>query len=406
MNRQRLVLLLLLVLVAGLLEGCVSTGPKTIPGARHDYNEAVTRSFKEQLLLNLVRLRYGDTPLFLEVSSVVAQYDFAYGAAAALSPVEDQAGGLGVEGSYGVTESPVVTYVPLEGESFVKRLLTPASPGTLLRLSQSGWSIERILLCCVHSVGPLRNAPSAAGPTPSKAPEYRDFHALAAALRELQQWGLLEAELERKRLSPSEKAPSEKAPSEKATGEEKAEELVLRLALRPDWPRCKTIDDCPARDAVLSEDRVRKARAEVAELLNLPRDWQAILLLDEKSNLQHEDGVHEVPVASRSLLATLFYLAQAVEIPEGHRETGWAVRTFDEDGELFDWSELTGKLLRIGTSPERPENAYAAVRYQGEWFYIDRAWTTSKSTFILLTYLFSLQDTGESGQGPLLTIGG
>ena len=56
------------------LAGCSQMGPSTIANARFDYNEAIVRSFDNQMLLNLVRLRYQDSILFLDLTSVVASY--------------------------------------------------------------------------------------------------------------------------------------------------------------------------------------------------------------------------------------------------------------------------------------------------------------------------------------------
>ena len=47
---------------------------------------------------------------------------------------------------------------------------------------------------------------------------------------------------------------------------------------------------------------------------------------------------------------------------------------------------------------------FAKVRYRGSWFYIDDADLESKSTFSLLTYLFSIQASGSAAGGPLLTV--
>src|SRR5262249_30616635 len=54
--------------------GC-SIGPQTLPTDRIRYNEAVKTSTEEQLLLNIVRLRYTDTPSSLGVSSLAEQYE-------------------------------------------------------------------------------------------------------------------------------------------------------------------------------------------------------------------------------------------------------------------------------------------------------------------------------------------
>lgn len=67
-----------LAVAACLLAGCNAIGPKTVRGARLNYNEAIAQSWNQQLLLNLVRLKYRDTPFFLEINSVSTQYSMSY----------------------------------------------------------------------------------------------------------------------------------------------------------------------------------------------------------------------------------------------------------------------------------------------------------------------------------------
>ena len=59
--------------------GCRSVGPATVTRDRQDYVTAVGDSRNEQLLLNIVKLRYGEAPTFLDVVSVVSGYSLETG---------------------------------------------------------------------------------------------------------------------------------------------------------------------------------------------------------------------------------------------------------------------------------------------------------------------------------------
>jgi hypothetical protein len=61
--------LLLLALSAVIVSGCVGIGPKTVTKDRFDYSGAIADSWKTQMLLNIVKVRYGDAPVFLDVTS-------------------------------------------------------------------------------------------------------------------------------------------------------------------------------------------------------------------------------------------------------------------------------------------------------------------------------------------------
>ncbi|AMV32435.1 hypothetical protein VN12_09945 [Pirellula sp. SH-Sr6A] len=77
--------ILIAIAAFGLLAsmGCRSSyGPRSIVADRLPYNQAIATSWKEQTLLNIVKLRYMDTPFFIDVSQVTGGYTFQSGATA------------------------------------------------------------------------------------------------------------------------------------------------------------------------------------------------------------------------------------------------------------------------------------------------------------------------------------
>ena len=180
--------------------GCGKLGPKAIRIDRNNYNSAIQRSSDEQLLLNLVRLKYRDNPSFLEVSSVATQFTVSADAKA-IAEFPANTGinifGLGAGAAY--AERPTITYTPLQGDKFIHRVLSPISLENVSLLYHSGWSIERLVRLCLQRIEHLKNAPGASGPTPKYAPDYEGFARAAQLLRFLQVRDALELYYEAKK---------------------------------------------------------------------------------------------------------------------------------------------------------------------------------------------------------------
>ena len=142
-NRYKLTIFrLVLVLVLLIPAGC--TGPMAIRRTHQHYNEAIQKTGKEQLLLNLVRLRYLDVPTILAAESLTTQFSFDRGAGVDGSVIEGSLpNGLDLGISTSAGETPTVSYRPLRGSEYIKELVTPMKPEDLIRFIESGWSIER-----------------------------------------------------------------------------------------------------------------------------------------------------------------------------------------------------------------------------------------------------------------------
>ena len=69
---SRQLLLAFRLLGAAAFTGCTHLGPKTVAVDRFDYSTAIADSWKQQTLLNIVKLRYMDLPVFVDVASIVS----------------------------------------------------------------------------------------------------------------------------------------------------------------------------------------------------------------------------------------------------------------------------------------------------------------------------------------------
>lgn len=394
------------LLLAMSLTACHTAGPRAVRQGRVGYSEAMARGYNELMLLNLVRLRYRDTPHFLEISQLATEHLLGGSAAAGVVVGNGDADvdlGLGVI----YEERPKVVYAPLTGEKFVERLLTPIQLDTLYLLMRSGWSIERVLRLTVRQIGDdLLNAPSADGPTPSYTPQYEDFVAVTRSLRDLQTRRLLSLDV--RPAAP----PAQSAAAADGDGEPELEYL-LRF-----------------RDAAgLPEPLRRRVRG----------DWPASggveLRLDSRGVVGAGGGAG-MALHARSLMGVIYFLSQAVEVPAEHADgprplvtrtavpaeaaaapEGWPRVTQGCPPEPWDprlgldWSHtVLGNLFAVRQSAGRPDpgTTFVAVHYRGHWFYIPDCDLQSKSTFQLLTQLFELQsgDPKERATNVILSLGG
>src|SRR4051812_40077961 len=135
--------LVLVVAVAGLGPGC-AFGPRALEKTHGRYQESVRQVDEEQLLRNLVHLRYGESMMSLNVSSIATQYELAGGAEIrpffaapnpnSLNVFRTFARALPAADVSGANR-PTITLVPANDGEAARRFLTPISPDTLAFLT-------------------------------------------------------------------------------------------------------------------------------------------------------------------------------------------------------------------------------------------------------------------------------
>lgn len=152
--------IILVFVILSNLTGCTNIGPKTVPRDRFDYNTAIADSWKEQILLNIVKLRYADMPLFVEVASIVSGYTLEGsinlgGTVSSENTAQGDFLSLGTAGKY--TDRPTITYAPITGEKFNESFMTPIPPKAIFFLIASGWPTEMVFPIVVDAINGLRS---------------------------------------------------------------------------------------------------------------------------------------------------------------------------------------------------------------------------------------------------------
>ncbi len=335
--------------------GCASIGPRTVARDRFDYITAISDSWKAQMLLNLVKLRYADAPVFLDVASVITQtgYQGTFGITGSWwqNPFFSTAG-VSAAGTYG--EKPTVTYTPLSGERFARSLLTPIPPAAVLSFLQAGYPVDVVLRLAVNSVNGIHGR-SGYGPRAREADP--EFFPLVEKLRNIQQSGQIGLRV-------------------KKTGDQTTSLIVLGKKPNP---------------AIAAD------REEVRKLLGLDAQTDEFSVV--YGSVAAND--HEIALLTRSVLEILTDLSSYIDVPAANVEQK---RTFPSPApELMNGAPVP-PLIRILSSPQKPDDAFAAVPYRQEWYWIDDKDFPSKRLFSFIMFLFTLTDTGDKQGAPIITV--
>ena len=343
------------------------------------YSSAISDARQEQLLMNIVRLRYNDPVTFVDAERITTtentQINGMLASALAL-------GGQNLDevlnGNVGTNMSsqPSIAYSALRGSDYAQQILQPLPPATIFLMSQSGWSVERLMLCCVSRIGDLENARAAAGPTPPVMPDNTRFRELAALMRSLQERGQLMVQVV--------------DPDTSETDGDGKPRVILK------WDRTSELGQQLA-------DFFR--RYWVSDVSVIPGD-RYITEISTRGN-----ALGDYAARGRSLLGVLSALSQSVHVPEAHRDIARAsqpVLEYSDDPcrAPGGWHDVNGGLFAVQSAAARPTTAAIAVEYRDYWFYVDDRCHDAKETLNLLDHLYALQAGISSDATTLLLLGG
>src|SRR5713101_3297961 len=183
------------IVVSVLIAGCSTFGPSALQESRLRYNEVVKTTTEEQLLLNIVRLRYTDTPSSLAVSAIAAQFETAktfqltpFFVASGAELAKSYAAVLPQLGIAGA-DRPTFSLTPLDDQEFTRKFFTPLPLDGLIYLAKTTWPIATVFRLYLENLNWVPNAETASGPTPKSAPTFEEFRRGVVALQTLQDRG-------------------------------------------------------------------------------------------------------------------------------------------------------------------------------------------------------------------------
>ena len=334
--------------------GCGHTGPAAIQNGRLAYNEAILATDNQQMLLAVVKERYAERAELMAVASVTANIRVRADAGIEIGVGDsDNYDGNLVPFSAGATyeENPTISYVPVNGAQYLRKLLSPMTIEALVLLTGSARDPSSIYTMFIAKVNTIKNQDYSFN---RRDPRFERFVELAS-------------ELERHR------------DMHFAIDHEHDDRFVI------------VIDRSNERSAALAK--------EFLELLGIASnhtgDGALTIPLVMAPDARAFGGIG---IMTRSVYDLVEILASAVEVPPADLAEGVAAN--------YPAPSYVGEKLKINWSQDRPDRAYVAVPFRGGWFFVEERDKSTKHFFRVLTGLWysAISDSQNPSSAPVLTV--
>lgn len=398
--------------------GCGLLGSKILHSNQREYNESVKCTDEEELLLNLVRMRYNDDIGLLNTNSITAQYELN-GQAAAV-PFLAVANGnvvtrlLGA-GSVGSAGRPTFSLAPVMDSGVYRRLFRPVENADLFKLAELSWPAATVFRLWFQSANGVPNAVSASGPTREFVPEFVEYQVGMNLLQAMKDRGWCTLTVEEKTAEVGSPLPANSVTPAALLD---AARSGYEYRRKPDqtWVLVQArknlyLKFSPEAAAELEVQRFREIFHLRPDVLSYP----VVLAGPEPRTEPRPDQLPppqsaELKLVPRAGIQVYYYLAHGIDIPGEDICRGLVPVTTAPGGEVFDWQQVTQGLFAVHCSSKccRPKNAHVAVKYHDHWFYVANDDVVSKSTFALTLLLarieFGLTTASPPPAGPILTL--
>jgi len=398
-------------LAVGYLAGC-QIGPTAMQVGHPLYSQALTELRDEQLLLNLVRIRYSEMPVFLNVASISTQYEFntSGGVDGTINegPTAISPDVLGLSGDVGYSERPTITFSLPDSPEFFDRLLAPIGANRLAVLTHGGWGGSLVARFGIKKINRLENVGGRPMQSIAVPRSFEEFDEAVDLLEKLIREGLVDFGYGRKTIMNS-------SPISDVDGRGLAYALPEGGEFWGDKENGYALQTTKqllhlrfSRAADDSPDATR-----LRELLDLQPGRYVFAMLDADDSIIERARVKagqvpgaldpdvvwtEVATQTRSIMEIFHYASHHIRVPAEHLEDG-IIRPLPtgSEGTLTD-------LFVIHSCKRKPRNAEVAVEYRNRWFYVAEDDVPSKGTFALLNALYSMTSITVGSSAPVLTL--
>lgn len=382
-------------------------GSWAIRGTRLHYNESFSHTSSQEMLLNLVRMRYGETPTFLDLPSITNATEASVVGSGG-QPYDTPLQGV-FDGNFKLRDEPTLGYQPRRGDNLAESLVKPMKAELLLDVPP-GNDTRMFLLSFVDSINGVRNSPSATSPLSRILEPNDDYKCAVDVFVRLQNRGAVKFRVATRddevhgavsdrtvmgndAVSAAKKGYVYQASDERATLFQRAR--LLALTIRP--------EELGVADTEELTQVLRLEPGRTAYAVKSQEDVEIDLNGDSAASVPPAEPADTIAINVRSGYQVMSFLSKGVEVPESHVRRGLVHLFKGVGGEPFDARRLTKGLFHVCVQKHKPLRSDLAVRHRGHWFYIAEDDVQSRAMLNFLKLVIDLNSQSGSA-GPVLTL--
>lgn len=365
------------------MTGCASIGPKQVHIDRGTYNNMVRQTDQEQLLTNIIRLRYLEVTQYIQVTNLTASYSLSQSVAGSVSATTGSSPAswvYSISPTVSYSDTPTISYAPLSDIVFAKSLMTPILMNDYILLTHAGgFDYSVLFLLFFEQIGSVNSILLNIDGVNKRTEDYVKFVEIIRLLDICYKHDHFEV--------------PEAVSYENRVG--------ILFTFRPhkeksrDALKLKKLLEIPAsaKEIVFMEHTLLKELTKKNDLVGLSKDKT------KPKNV--------VLVRLRSAYSIMYSLGRGVQIPEDDIKGQLTRELINSDGSVHDWAAWKKHVFKVYSCDKEPKDDYLVkVFVHNHWFYIKASDKISKTTFAavmrLVTLTSAVSDGGNSA--PVLTI--